>query len=142
MPPRPSPNHRQRHPCSKSVAIAETEGHFQHENSDRTSALNADGRRFDSDTRLSLNVGLTCAYSDGRGGAGGQVAPGPATVTHRFRQHAQHRSTIPARLLAHELITAAHADAHDRTLVSLNARARFGDLPGVTAFDPLSDNNG
>lgn len=29
-----------------------------------------------------------------------------------------------------------------RAGINNRARARFGDLPGVTAFDPLSDNNG
>lgn len=54
-----------------------------------------------------------------------------------------------ARLLAHvrrsgsprganDLLIAAHAAEHDRTVVSLDARARFGDLPGVSTYDPLS----
>lgn len=40
---------------------------------------------------------------------------------------------------AHDLTIAAHAAEHGRTLVSLDARARFNDLPGVNALDPLSD---
>ena len=43
---------------------------------------------------------------------------------------------------AHDLIIAAHAAEHSRMLVSLDARARFENLPGVTALDPLSDGNG
>ncbi len=43
---------------------------------------------------------------------------------------------------AHDLIIAAHAAEHSRTLVSLDVRARFEDLPGVTALDPLSANDG
>jgi tRNA(fMet)-specific endonuclease VapC len=43
---------------------------------------------------------------------------------------------------AHDLIIAAHAAEHGRTLVSIDAHARFGDLPGVDALDPLSDRNG
>jgi tRNA(fMet)-specific endonuclease VapC len=40
---------------------------------------------------------------------------------------------------AHDLIIAAHATEHSRTVVSLDAGARFADLPGVDAFDPLSE---
>jgi tRNA(fMet)-specific endonuclease VapC len=35
---------------------------------------------------------------------------------------------------AHDLIIAAHAVEHDRTLVSLDARARFHELPGVATL--------
>jgi tRNA(fMet)-specific endonuclease VapC len=37
---------------------------------------------------------------------------------------------------AHDLIIAAHAAEHGRTIVSLDAHARFGDLPGVHAVTP------
>jgi tRNA(fMet)-specific endonuclease VapC len=37
---------------------------------------------------------------------------------------------------AHDLIIAAHAAETGRTVVSRDARARFSDLPGVTAIDP------
>ncbi|HEY0216926.1 MAG TPA: type II toxin-antitoxin system VapC family toxin [Cellulomonas sp.] len=37
---------------------------------------------------------------------------------------------------AHGLIIAAHAVEHARTVVSLDARARFADLPGVLALAP------
>ncbi|MCB0915152.1 MAG: PIN domain-containing protein [Actinobacteria bacterium] len=43
---------------------------------------------------------------------------------------------------AHDIIIAAHAAEHARTVVSLDARARFADLPGVSALDPLSEFNG
>jgi predicted nucleic acid-binding protein len=36
---------------------------------------------------------------------------------------------------AHDLIIAAHAAETGRTIVSRDAKARFGDLPGVTAID-------
>jgi predicted nucleic acid-binding protein len=36
---------------------------------------------------------------------------------------------------AHDLIIAAHAAETGRTLVSKDAKARFNDLPGVTAID-------
>lgn len=36
---------------------------------------------------------------------------------------------------AHDLILAAHAVETDRSVLSLDAKARFGELPGVTAFD-------
>lgn len=34
---------------------------------------------------------------------------------------------------AHDLVIAAHAAEHGRSVVSLDARARFGELPGVEA---------
>ena len=37
---------------------------------------------------------------------------------------------------AHDLIIAAHAAETGRTVVSRDAKARFSDLPGVTAIDP------
>lgn len=37
---------------------------------------------------------------------------------------------------AHDLIVAAHALEHGRTVVSLDAKAKFGDLPGVHAIKP------
>jgi predicted nucleic acid-binding protein len=36
---------------------------------------------------------------------------------------------------AHDLIIAAHAAQTGRTILSRDAKARFGDLPGVTAID-------
>jgi tRNA(fMet)-specific endonuclease VapC len=37
---------------------------------------------------------------------------------------------------AHDLIIAAHAAETGRTIVSRDVKARFNDLPGVTAVDP------
>jgi tRNA(fMet)-specific endonuclease VapC len=37
---------------------------------------------------------------------------------------------------AYDLIIAAHAAEHTRTIVSLDARAKFLDLPGVSALTP------
>jgi tRNA(fMet)-specific endonuclease VapC len=37
---------------------------------------------------------------------------------------------------AHDLIIAAHALHTGRTIMSLDAKARFGDLPGVQAVEP------
>ncbi|MFD3706083.1 PIN domain-containing protein [Nocardia sp. NPDC058658] len=37
---------------------------------------------------------------------------------------------------AHDLIIAAHAAESGRTVVSLDTKAKFGDLPGVTAITP------
>jgi predicted nucleic acid-binding protein len=37
---------------------------------------------------------------------------------------------------AHDLIIAAHAAQTGRTILSRDARARFGDLPGVDAAEP------
>jgi tRNA(fMet)-specific endonuclease VapC len=36
---------------------------------------------------------------------------------------------------AHDLIIAAHAAETGRTILSRDAKARFGELPGVTAID-------
>ena len=36
---------------------------------------------------------------------------------------------------AHDLISAAHAAQTDRTILSRDATARFGELPGVSAID-------
>ena len=37
---------------------------------------------------------------------------------------------------AHDLIIAAHAAQTDRTILTFDARARFADLPGVSASEP------
>ncbi|HBW19048.1 MAG: PIN domain-containing protein [Streptosporangiaceae bacterium] len=37
---------------------------------------------------------------------------------------------------AHDLIIAAHAVQTDRTVLTFDAKARFADLPGVTAAEP------
>ncbi|UER53791.1 PIN domain-containing protein [Kineosporiaceae bacterium SCSIO 59966] len=37
---------------------------------------------------------------------------------------------------AHDLMIAAHAVEHRRTILSLDSRARFADLPGVSAVTP------
>ena len=37
---------------------------------------------------------------------------------------------------AHDLIVAAHAAETRRTVTSVDAQARFGDLPGVTVIEP------
>jgi tRNA(fMet)-specific endonuclease VapC len=37
---------------------------------------------------------------------------------------------------AHDLIIAAHAVQTGRQVLSPDAKARFGDLPGVVAFEP------
>src|SRR5262249_55865505 len=37
---------------------------------------------------------------------------------------------------AHDLIIAAHAVQTDRTVITFDAKARFGDLPGVNAVTP------
>ena len=44
------------------------------------------------------------------------------------------RSVLPRG--AHDLIVAAHAVEDSRALLSLDARERFGDLPGVVALVP------
>jgi tRNA(fMet)-specific endonuclease VapC len=55
------------------------------------------------------------------------------TAAHHARLIAHARRTgTPCG--AHDLIIAAHAVQTDRTILTLDAKARFGDLPGVTTF--------
>lgn len=69
------------------------------------------------------------------------------TSTLSVLDYTEHTATQHARLLAHvrrtgvprgahDLVIAAHAVESGRALVSLDARARFADLPGITVVDP------
>jgi len=58
-----------------------------------------------------------------------------ATAAHHGRLLAHARRTGTPRG-AHDLIIAAHAAETGRTILSHDAKARFGDLPGVTAISP------
>jgi tRNA(fMet)-specific endonuclease VapC len=42
-----------------------------------------------------------------------------------------HTATAGAPRGAHDLMIAAHAAEHDATIITTDARARFGELPGV-----------
>lgn len=57
-----------------------------------------------------------------------------ATAAHHARLLAHVRRTGTPRG-AHDLIIAAHAAETGRNIVSRDAKARFGDLPGVTVID-------
>jgi tRNA(fMet)-specific endonuclease VapC len=57
-----------------------------------------------------------------------------ATAAHHGRLLAHVRRSGRPRG-AHDLIIAAHAAETGRTVVSRDAKARFSDLPGVTAID-------
>jgi tRNA(fMet)-specific endonuclease VapC len=57
-----------------------------------------------------------------------------ATAAHHGRLLAHVRKSGTPRG-AHDLIIAAHAAETGRTVVSRDVKARFGDLPGVTAID-------
>lgn len=57
------------------------------------------------------------------------------TAAHHARLIAHGRRSGTARG-AHDLIIAAHAAETDRLIVSRDAAARFGDLPGVVAVQP------
>jgi predicted nucleic acid-binding protein len=61
----------------------------------------------------------------------------PATAAHHGRLLAHVRRTGMPRG-AHDLIIAAHAAETGRTIISHDAKARFGDLPGVSAIDPIA----
>src|ERR1700761_3418496 len=58
-----------------------------------------------------------------------------ATAAHHGRLLAHLRRSGTARG-AHDLIIAAHAAETGRTIVSRDVKARFNDLPGVTAIAP------
>lgn len=58
-----------------------------------------------------------------------------ATAAHHGRLVAHVRRSGTPRG-AHDLIIAAHAAETGRTIVSRDARARFGSLPGVDATEP------
>lgn len=58
-----------------------------------------------------------------------------ATATRHAQLMAQIRRSSRPRG-AHDLIIAAHAAETGRTVVSLDTKARFGDLAGVTAITP------
>jgi tRNA(fMet)-specific endonuclease VapC len=57
-----------------------------------------------------------------------------ATAAHHGRLLAHVRRSGTPRG-AHDLIIAAHAAQTARTIMSRDSKARFGDLPGVTAID-------
>ena len=57
-----------------------------------------------------------------------------ATAAHHGRLLAHVRRSGTPRG-AHDLIIAAHAAETGRTVISKDAKARFNDLPGVTAID-------
>ena len=60
---------------------------------------------------------------------------------HTAAQHARllaHVRRAGAPRGAHDLIIAAHAAETGRTVLSLDAQAKFGDLPGVGAAPPSS----
>ncbi len=57
-----------------------------------------------------------------------------ATAAHHGRLLAHVRRSATPRG-AHDLIIAAHAAETGRTILSRDAKARFGDLPGVAAAD-------
>ena len=57
-----------------------------------------------------------------------------ATAAHhgRLLAHVRRSGTLRG---AHDLIIAAHVAETGRTIISRDAKARFNDLPGVTAID-------
>lgn len=58
----------------------------------------------------------------------------PATAAHHARLLAHVRKSGSPRG-AHDLIIAAHAAETGRLVLTRDAKARFGDLPGITAID-------
>jgi predicted nucleic acid-binding protein len=60
--------------------------------------------------------------------------PSESTAAHHARLIAYVRRTGTPRG-AHDLIIAAHAAESGRTVLSLDAKARFGSLPGVITIE-------
>jgi tRNA(fMet)-specific endonuclease VapC len=58
----------------------------------------------------------------------------PVTAAHHARLLAYARRSGSPRG-AHDLVIAAHAAETGRLLLTRDAKARFGDLPGITALD-------
>jgi tRNA(fMet)-specific endonuclease VapC len=58
----------------------------------------------------------------------------PATAAHHARLLAHVRKSGRPRG-AHDLIIAAHAADTGRLVVTRDAKARFGDLPGITVIE-------
>ena len=60
-------------------------------------------------------------------------------TAHTAAEHARllaHVRRLGTPRRAHDLIIAAHAAEQGRAVVSLDARARFADLPGVLVHEP------
>jgi len=59
----------------------------------------------------------------------------PVTAAHHARLLAHVRRSGSPRG-AHDLIIAAHAAETARLVLTRDSKARFSDLPGITAIDP------
>ena len=76
-----------------------------------------------------------------REGAGGDNYPPSRSLTTRRRPRLTTGACSPMSAAsssprsAHDLIIAAHAAQTGRTILSRDAKARFGELPGVSAID-------
>jgi tRNA(fMet)-specific endonuclease VapC len=97
-------------------------------------------------TVAELRVGIELADSPGRAAARARALAAITDVTtvldYTERTAAEHARLVAhvrragASRGAHDLIIAAHAAEQGRAVVSLDVRARFGDLPGVLLVDP------
>ena len=107
-----------------------------------TSALDDDDLAIAALTVAEFRVGIELARTPGQAATRARVLAvilGALTVldyTERTAvEHARllghvRRSGTPRS--AHDLIIAAHAAEHDRTIVTFDARARFDTLPGIS----------
>jgi predicted nucleic acid-binding protein len=81
--------------------------------------------------RLILDTNILIAYERGTVDV---LDYTQATAAHHGRLLAHVRRSGSPRG-AHDLIIAAHAAETGRMILSRDAKARFGDLPGVSAID-------
>jgi tRNA(fMet)-specific endonuclease VapC len=96
-------------------------------------------------TLAEYRVGIEMADSVNRAAARARwldVILGELVVLDYTRRTADHHARLIAHARrvgrprgAHDLIIAAHAAETGRVVVSLDAKARFDDLPGVSAID-------
>jgi tRNA(fMet)-specific endonuclease VapC len=95
-----------------------------------------------AELRVGIELARTAAQAAGRSRVLAVILDAVSVLDYTERTAVEH-----ARLLAHvrragaprgahDLIIAAHALEHGRTVFSLGAKARFGDLPGTSVAQP------
>lgn len=111
-----------------------------------TAALDDDDLAIAAVTVAEFRTGIELADSAERAAARARVLDAILTTV-AVLDYTEHTAVHHAHLLAHvrragvprgahDLVVAAHAAETGRTVVSLDAAARFADLPGVTAEMP------
>lgn len=110
------------------------------------SRLDEDDLAIAAITVAEFRIGIELADTPGRAADRARVLD-VVTAMVTVLDYTEHTAAQHARLLAHvrregrprgahDLTIAAHSVQTSRTVCSLDARARFADLPGVEAFSP------